>query len=99
MYVIAVHTCLSIFSIVIVIMYFLYVFLFLLPFYFFWYVTICIFNVNTSSNGSSNKSVFILLLCSQLLLKEKYSYRRWESSGLVYRSKNTKQEANIDGRL
>ena len=32
--------------------------------------------MNTSSNGSSNKSVFILLLCSQLLLNEKHSYRR-----------------------
>ena len=32
--------------------------------------------MNTSSNGSSNKSVFILPLCSQLLLNEKHSYRR-----------------------
>ena len=32
--------------------------------------------MNTSSNGSSNKSVFILHLCSHLLLNEKHSYRR-----------------------
>ena len=32
--------------------------------------------MNTSSNGSSKKNVFILLLCSHLLLKEKHSYRR-----------------------
>ena len=32
--------------------------------------------MNTSSNGSSNTSVFILLLCSQLPLNEKHSYRR-----------------------
>ena len=32
--------------------------------------------MNTSSNGSSNKNVFILPLCSQLLLNEKHSYRR-----------------------
>ena len=32
--------------------------------------------MNTSSNGSSNKSVFILLLCSHFLLNEKHSYRR-----------------------
>ena len=32
--------------------------------------------MNKSSNGFSNKSVFILLLCSQLHLNEKHSYRR-----------------------
>ena len=32
--------------------------------------------MNTSSNGSSNKSVFILHLCSHLLLNVKHSYRR-----------------------
>ena len=37
------------------------------------------FNVNTSSNGSPNKSVFILLLCSQLLLNKKHSYRSLEA--------------------
>ena len=33
--------------------------------------------MNTSSNGSSNKSVFILHLCSQLPLNEKHSYRSY----------------------
>ena len=50
----------------------------------------------------SPMSVFtkILLLCSQLPLNEKHSYRRWESSGLKCITQNpTKREAYIDGRF
>ena len=40
--------------------------------------------MNTPSNGSSNKSVFILPLCSQLLLNEKHSYRSYRVTEVMY---------------